>query len=106
MNITRQLKDTKGNLLIAVALIILIVMAVIVQFTSWTRQFTRANVHRVATQRALLNADSGIQMAMAFLRTPYSSQLIPGNPKTMGFIAQGTTSYVLMTRHTTDTSLV
>src|SRR4029077_4667154 len=107
MRTTLQLKNEKGSLLIASVLIMLIVFAVIVQFVSWTRQFTHANVHKIATQKALMNADSGIQLALAFLRTPQASLVKPpGTPYPKYFFTSGTTSYVLMTRHTTDTTLV
>src|SRR5579864_2988873 len=101
-----RLKNSQGSLLIASILIMLIVFAVIVQFVSWTRQFTHANVHRMATQKALMNADSGVQMALTFLRTPQASQLKPGIPFAQYSIASGTTYYILMTRHTTDTTLI
>lgn len=95
-----------GNILIAFTIITFLVLAAMVEFCSWVQQLTRANVHRLATQKALTNADTGIQSALEFLRTPQAAELKPGIPWALTSIEQGTTFYVDLIRRASDTSLV
>jgi len=106
MNPTTALTRREGSVLIACILIAMLILAAIVQYVAWVNQSTRADIHRIATQRALTNADSGVQAAVQFLRTPQAAQLHPGVSLTRSSIDEGTTFYLTMTRRVTDTSLV
>ena len=101
-----RMMNKKGNILIAFVIITFLVLAALVEFCSWVQQSTRANVHRIATQKALMNADTGIQSALEFLRTPQAAGLKAGISWPLTSVEQGTTFYVDLIRRASDTSLV
>jgi hypothetical protein len=102
----KRLNDQRGNILIAVLLVTFMLMAMIVQYSNWVMRTTKDNVRHLAGQHAMVNADSGVQLALQFLRTPKASQLVPGEPFALASITAGTTNYITLTRGVADHGLI
>src|ERR1051325_11704796 len=65
-----EAKNNRGYALIATIIIAFIVLAAVVQFWTWMRLGVKGNVHNLARQKALENADAGLEVAIQYLRTP------------------------------------
>jgi hypothetical protein len=100
------LRKTQGSVLLASVIVTIMLIAVIVQFTQVVIHNTRSSVRYVAGQKARMSADSGLQSALQFLRSPQASILQAGIPRLVSSVEQGTTFYLSLTRQLSDPSLV
>jgi outer membrane murein-binding lipoprotein Lpp len=96
--------NERGSMLIASVIVTMLLLAGAVQYVNWVNQMTKSNVHRIATQKALINADSGVQAALQYLRTAKAAELVPGVPMQLISISEGTTFYLTLTRQVRSTT--
>src|SRR5688572_1322194 len=87
--------NEKGSVLIASTIVTLVVMAGVVEYSFLVSRMSRTNVRAVTSQKALVNAESGLESALQFLRTPEASaKLQAGLPYTLSF-GGSTTNYAV-----------
>jgi hypothetical protein len=102
----KTITNQRGGVLLACVIITLLIMTVIVQFSNWNSQMTQDNLKQLARQKALVNADTGVQAAYQFLRSPQGAQLDPGETIPLPHLTQGSTFYVSLTRQLADSTLI
>jgi hypothetical protein len=101
-----MINNNRGSVLLACVIITVLILAVVVQFSNWSSRVTKTNVQQLARQKALVNADTGIQSALQFLRTPQAAQLQSGVPFYLSSMEEGTTFYLTLTRQIANSSLI
>lgn len=102
----RYLKNESGFALVACILVSFLLLAAVIEYTRWNHGNARFGTHLISSQRARENAETGIHVALDWLRKAQSSQLTAGVPLTMSSLNEGSTYQMTLVRSVSDSSLI